>query len=377
LTQIKAGDGPFRSPARPLQPKAEDSMKPYSGPVTSRRELFRDLGAGGAALAAGSLIVPARNAGAAPASPAAAGTLLTADPTRLPPPILRDHAVHHTVTLTVEEREAELSPGATYRFMTFGGQIPGPMIRVREGDTVSFTLTNPKDSWFMHNVDMHAVYASGGGAPALLVKPGESRTEVFKAMYAGAFIYHCAVAPNMDVHISSGMYGMIVVEPKAGLPKVDREFYLGQNEVYTDKPFGAAGRHNFAFDRMLEENPTYVVLNGAAEALTAKRAGAMRAKVGERVRVFLVNGGPNLSSSLHPIGNVWSEAWPQGALANPPLRYVQTQPVPPGSAFVGQMALPVPETIKLVDHALSRVMRKGLLAEMVVEGPPNAEIYRS
>ena len=97
----------------------------------------------------------------------------------------------------------------------------------------------------------------------------------------------------------------------------------------------------------------------------------MRASVGETIRVFMVNGGPNLTSSFHPIGNVWMDAWPQGAFTNMPLHYIQTQPVPPGSAFVGHMKLPVSETIKLVDHALSRVVWKGLLAEIKVEGPDN------
>ena len=340
----------------------------------SRRALFRDLGAGSAALAlSGMFAAGARAAGTTAVSsgpvasgPASAGRFLVADPTRIPPPINRDHAVHHAISLTAQEYKAELSPGAKFYFMTYNGQIPAPMIRIREGDTVSFTLTSAAGNMLFHNVDMHAIYGSGGGAAALTVGPGQSKTEFFKAMYPGAFIYHCAAENMMDMHIASGMYGMILVEPKEGLPKVDREFYLVQNEVYTDKPFGTQGEHSLDLNRMMAEDPTYVILNGAAEALTAKIAGPMKAKVGETVRVFLVNGGPNLSSSFHPIGNIWSEAWPAGALANPPLRYVQTQPVPPGSTFVGHMHLPVAETIKLVDHALSRVLHKGMLAEMFV-----------
>jgi nitrite reductase (NO-forming) len=365
--------------------RKESDMRSVDELVVSRRGLFRDLGAGGAALALGALVIPTASAAttsAVPAGPVASpksstGKFLIADPTRIPPPIARNYAVHETITLTAEEHEAELSPGAKFRFMTFNGQIPGPMIRIREGDTVTFTLKSAEGNFFLHNIDMHAIYGSGGGAGAMTVRPGESKTETFKAMFPGAFIYHCAVAPDMDMHISCGMYGMILVEPKDGLPKVDREFYLGQNEVYTDKAFGTAGTHTFDYDRILAENPTYVVLNGAADALTAKRGGAMKAKVGETVRVFLVNGGPNLASSFHPIGNIWSEAWPQGALANPPLRYVQTQTVPPGSTFIGHMNLPVPETLKLVDHALTRVAHKGLMAEMVVEGAPDPNIYRS
>ncbi|MEJ2643547.1 MAG: copper-containing nitrite reductase [Gammaproteobacteria bacterium] len=350
----------------------------------SRRGLFRHVGAGTAAIALGGLLLPLRAASAEEHTARDSGTAavkkgkpVVGDPTALPGPIHRSHSVHHDIKLTVDEHYAEISPGALFRFCTFDGHIPGPMIRVREGDTVSFTLENPTGNLLMHNVDMHAVYGSGGGAPATLVAPGQSKTEHFRAMYPGAFIYHCAVVPNMDMHISSGMYGMILVEPKDGLPRVDREFYLGQNEVYTDKRFGAEGVHQFDWQRLAAEDPTYVLFNGGAAALTPRRAGAMKAKVGETVRVFMVNGGPNLTSSFHPIGNVWTEAWSQGAIANEPQRYIQTQSVPPGSTFVGHMKLPVPETVKLVDHALTRVMRKGLLAEINVEGAANPDIFRS
>ncbi|MEJ2345772.1 MAG: copper-containing nitrite reductase [Gammaproteobacteria bacterium] len=359
-------------------------MKDQDQIQITRRGLFRHLGAGTAAIALGGLVLPLRTAGAEEHTAASVGTgsvkrgkAVVADPTAIPAPIHRQHSVHHKVKLTVDEHYAEISPGSLFRFCTFNGQIPGPMIRVREGDTVDFTLENPTGNELMHNVDMHAVYGSGGGAPSTLVGPGQSKTEFFKAMYPGAFIYHCAVVPNMDMHISSGMYGMILVEPKDGLPRVDREFYLGQNEVYTDKDFGAPGVHQFDWQRLAAESPTYVLLNGGAAALTPGHAGAMKAKVGETVRVFLVNGGPNLTSSFHPIGNVWTEAWPEGAVTNPPLRYIQTQTVPPGSTFVGHMKLPVSETVKLVDHALTRVMRKGLLAELKVEGPANPEIFHS
>jgi nitrite reductase (NO-forming) len=258
--------------------------------------------------------------------------------------------------------------------MTFGGQVPGPLLRVRQGDTVKLTLRNLASNIYMHSIDMHAVYGTGGGAVATTVLPGQSKTEFFEAMYPGAFIYHCAV-PELDFHISSGMYGMIVVEPPNGLPKVDREFYLGQNEVYTIEPFGAKGFHKFDSKAMVREQPTHVLLNGAVKALTPGRFGAMRAKVGETVRVFMVNGGPNLTSSFHPIGNVWTKAWQQGSLASEPASYVQTSTVAPGSAFVGEMELPAPETIKLVDHALSRVTSQGLLAEIQVTGKENPQIF--
>lgn len=111
---------------------------------------------------------------------------------------------------------------------------------------------------------------------------------------------------------------------------------------------------DFDSERLLRGQATYVILNGAYNALTTKRFGAMKAKVGETVRVFMVNGGPNLLSSLHPIGNIWSRVWIMGAFAMPPMRFLQSVPVPPGNAIVADMELPVPQTIKIVGRRESR-----------------------
>ncbi|MFB6286391.1 MAG: copper-containing nitrite reductase [Candidatus Bipolaricaulia bacterium] len=360
----------------------------------SRRDLFRaggTLAVGGLALSAFAYTQSAGpNAGssaaqmggsAAPAATASAAAIagskldaIVTDPTVLPAPIRRNSAVTHEVTLTCEEIEAEIESGVSFRYMTFGGQVPGPLIRVRQGDTVRFRLENAPDSRMVHNIDFHAVYGTGGGAEATNVQPDQSNGMVFQARYPGAFIYHCAV-PNLDQHISCGMFGMIVVEPPEGLPPVDREFYLGQHEVYTDKPTGEKGRHNFNFEAMAAETPNYVLLQGAKTALTANRVGPLKANVGETARVFLVNGGPNLTSNFHPIGNVWTKAWREGAIASNPERYVQTMAVPPGSCGIFEMEFPVPETVKLVDHALSRVARKGMLGEIKVEGEAKPEIF--
>lgn len=354
----------------------------------SRRHFIGTSGTGALLLGLGGLAVQQRAAAAGQAQAMTAtgkddisGTTMradsvVADPTRLPPPIHRTHSIHHEITLEAREVRASLDNGVEFMYMTWDGQVPGPMIRVRQGDTVTLTVTGAKTNSQPHNVDMHAIYGTGGGSAATMVNPGQSRTEFFKCMYPGAFIYHCAVT-NLDEHISAGMYGMIVVEPYEGLPKVDREIYLGQNEVYTKEPFGTKGLAHFDTTSMAGEDPTYVLFNGAVNALTAGRFGPIQAKVGETMRVFMVCGGPNLSSSFHAIGNVWKECWPQGALANSPLHYVQTQPVPPGSCFVGHLDLLVPETIKLVDHALSRVAHKGLLAEIVVSGAANPDIYQA
>jgi nitrite reductase (NO-forming) len=349
----------------------------------SRRELFRVLGTGAAlfGLGATSAIAASGNESSSMAAPTPAESLVpphrgvVAEPTHIPAPIKRDHSIHHEVTFEGKEVEAEIEPGAKFSYMTFNGQVPGPMIRVRQGDTVTLTLRNHRHSTTWHSIDLHAVYGPGGGADLLTVLPGQSKTITFKTMYPGAFIYHCAVPGEMDVHISRGMFGMIVVERKQGLPHVDREFYLGQNETYTKQMPGTPGPRDLDSERLLNEQPTYVIFNGAFNGLTAKRFGAMKAKVGETVRVFMVNGGPNLASSLHPIGNIWSRVWFMGGFADPPMRFLQSVPVPPGNAIVADMELPVPQTIKIVDHAMTRALNKGVMAEMEVTGRENPEVF--
>jgi nitrite reductase (NO-forming) len=125
------------------------------------------------------------------------------------------------------------------------------MLRVRRGDTVTLTLRNNIHSTTWHSIDLHVVYGPGGAADVLTVLPGKAKSVTFKAMYPGAFTYHCAVPGEMDMHISRGMFGMIVVEPERGLPHVDREFYLGQHDTYTQQTPGTAGPREFDFESML------------------------------------------------------------------------------------------------------------------------------
>jgi len=299
---------------------------------------------------------------------------VAADPTAIPDPIDRSEPATVEAELTTREVTAEIEPGVSFEYMTFDGQIPGPMLRARVGDTVDLTVTNAEDNRMPHNVDLHAVRGPGGGAEATTVAPGESERIRFKVTYPGAFIYHCAVA-NLDYHISSGMFGIILVEPEDGLPEVDHEFYLGQHEVYTDGEAGQEGHHTFDMGAMAREEPTYVLINGEQYAITPDNYGAMAAETGETARVYYCVGGPNLASSFHPIGSVWDELYPQGGLGGRPQRNIQTTPVQPGSTAIATMHYPVPGPIKLVDHALSRVARKGAMAVIGVEGEENPEIF--
>jgi nitrite reductase (NO-forming) len=353
---------------------------------TTRRRAMQALGIGGAATVAGcSTKAPtaaeteAQRQQVEQTSTPSVGQV-AADPTDVPEPIDRSQPTTHEVTLSVEEVTAEIEPGVTFDYMTFDGQVPGPMIRVRQGDTVDLTLESPSGNALPHNVDLHAVYGTGGGAAATTVAPGEENAVRFRAEYPGAFIYHCAV-PNLDMHISAGMFGMILVEPEGGLPEVDRELYFGQHEVYTDGEAGQEGKHSFDMNAMKDETPTYVLLNGEKYAWAAANRGPIEVQQGERVRVFMVDGGPNLSSNFHPIGNVWSRAYRDGGLPENgdfeayADKNIQTMTVPPGSCMIGEMETPVPERIKLVDHALSRVARRGMLAEVDVLGDEREDVF--
>ncbi|WP_138430994.1 copper-containing nitrite reductase [Fodinibius saliphilus] len=299
---------------------------------------------------------------------------VAADPTDIPAPIKRRTPKTHEITLESKEVVAEIEDGVKFKYLTYGGQVPGPMLRVRRGDTIILNHKNLTDNTMIHNVDFHACYGPGGAADATICPPGQSKKVKFKAMYPGAYIYHCAV-PRMDYHISSGMYGMILVEPEEGLPEVDHEFYFGQNEIYTDKAAGTKGLHGFDTERMKAEDPTYVVLNGEKYAITGNRHGALTVKKGDTARVYLVTGGPNVTSNFHPIGNVFTKAWREGAIASEPERYVQTCQVPPGSCGIFEMDFPVPGPVKMVDHALTRVAKKGMLGIINVEGAKEADIF--
>jgi nitrite reductase (NO-forming) len=294
------------------------------------------------------------------------------DPADLPLPIGSRGPRRVKVELETVEVTGNLADGATYRYWTFNQKVPGPFIRVRVGDTVEVRLKNDDDSIMMHNVDFHAVTGPGGGAKATDAGPGESRGFEFTAINPGLFVYHCAV-PMAAQHIANGMYGMILVEPEGGLPKVDREFYVMQGEIYTEQKLGSKGELTESYDKLLAERPEYFVFNGAALALAKDKP--LKAKTGETVRIFFGVGGPNYTSSFHVIGEVFERVYNLGSFTTSPMRDVQTTTVPPGGATVVDIKLEVPGKFMLVDHALSRVER-GLAGVLEVSGPDNPDIYK-
>lgn len=296
------------------------------------------------------------------------------NPSDVPPPVGRREPTHIVVELTAEEVDGILADGTTYHYMTFNGQVPGPMIRIRVGDTVEVRLKNNMQSSLPHSIDLHSVTGPGGGAVYTQTLPGQESSFTFQALNAGLYVYHCATS-SIPHHISSGMYGLILVEPEGGLPPVSREFYVMQGEIYTAQPFGTQGHLDFSYESMLDESPEYFVLNGSAGAL-AQDDYALRANVGETVRIYFGVGGPNFTSSFHVIGEIFDRVYDQASLTSAPLTDVQTTLVPPGGATVVEFTLDVPGRYILVDHALSRLER-GLVGLLYAEGAENPDVFHS
>jgi nitrite reductase (NO-forming) len=302
-------------------------------------------------------------------------TLVEADisrePADLPPPIGKRDPQTVRVDLVSVEVEGRLAESTTFGYWTFNGKVPGPFIRVRIGDTIDIHLKNSPDSAMIHSVDFHATTGPGGGAAALQVEPGKEKSMTWKALVPGLYVYHCAT-PMVSEHIANGMYGLILVEPEDGLPKVDREFYVMQGEIYTDVPYGQHGSAEFSVEKLLSEHPEYFVFNGSVGALT--KLHPLRAKVGETVRIFFGVGGPNFTSSFHVIGEIFDKVYALGGVLSPPLEGIQTVSVAPGGAVITEFKTKVPGNYTIVDHALAR-MERGLVGVLSVEGPPNPEIY--
>jgi nitrite reductase (NO-forming) len=296
--------------------------------------------------------------------------VLTAPP-HVPPPITRKYAVKVVVHLEVREVVKRLADGVDYLFWTFGGDVPGKFIRVREGDVVEFHLENDPGSKMPHNIDLHAVTGPGGGAASSFTAPGHSSQFTFQALNPGLFVYHCATAP-VGMHIANGMYGLILVEPAAGLPKVNREYYVMQGEFYTAGAYGEEGLQSFDMAKAIDERPPYVVFNGAVGSLVGDKA--LTASVGDTVRFYLGNGGPNLVSSFHVIGEIFDVVYQEGGTV-PTQHNVQTTLIPAGGSAIVEFKTEVPGTYVLVDHSIFRAFNKGALGMLKVSGPENRLIY--
>lgn len=294
---------------------------------------------------------------------------LTAPPF-VPKPVGNRAATKLTVNLEILEQEGEMVNGVKYIYWTFGGTVPGSFIRARVGDEITFNLKNHPDNKLPHNIDLHAVTGPGGGAESSLVAPGHEVTFSFKCLNPGLYVYHCATAP-VGMHIANGMYGLILVEPEGGLPPVDKEYYVMQGDFYTDGNYGEPGLQAFNMQKAIKEDADYVVFNGHVNALINENA--LTAKVGETVRLFVGNGGPNLVSSFHAIGEIFDRVHVEGGdLIN---ENIQTTLIPAGGAAIVEFRVDVPGTIVLVDHSIFRAFNKGALGMLNVEGEENKNIY--
>lgn len=276
--------------------------------------------------------------------------------------------------LTVHEITGQLfSPGIEYHYWTFNGTVPGPMLRVRQGDTVEVTLHNPASSSMQHSVDMHAILGPEGGAGASTVKPGETKTFTFTAATPGVYLYHCGTSMVAE-HIANGMFGLVVVEPPGGLPHVDHEYYIVQSELYTVGNLGQPGLRPFSMVNLLNEQPTYYVFNGALGSLTQQYP--LQSEVGQTVRIFFGDAGPAHGSSFHIVGEILHKVTPEGSLTAPPLTDVQTVFVPPGSATMVEFQTRVPGHYMVMDHDLARVAR-GLVGSLNVTGKEQDALFHA
>ncbi|MBI2767258.1 MAG: nitrite reductase, copper-containing [Chloroflexi bacterium] len=311
---------------------------------------------------------------------AAAGCSQTETPTidavLLPPPQVPPREVRAPARVVVKleavEKDVEIAPGVTYTTWSFNGTVPGPMIRVRVGDQVEVRLSNAASNTNPHSIDLHAVNGPGGGAGATTVNPGEQKSFTFQAKTPGFYTYHCAAGTVAD-HITNGMYGGILVEGETRLPVVEREYYVGQSDLYTTGDTGEKGKQSLDYTKLVNEDPTYVVFNGNTKSLIAENA--LKANVGDHVRIYFTDGGPNLISSFHVIGEIFDKVYQYGSLdASAQINGVQTVLVPPGGASIVEFQVDVPGDYKLVDHALGRA-GKGAVGILRVDGAPNPAIF--
>lgn len=282
-------------------------------------------------------------------------------PPHVPEPVGARPAKHLVVKLEIIEKEGELGNGSTYKFWTFGGTVPGSFIRARVGDEIEFHLKNNENNVFPHNIDLHAVNGPGGGAEKTFVAPGKEAVYNFKALYPGIYVYHCATAP-VGMHIANGMYGLILIEPDGGLPKVDKEFYLMQGDFYTKGKFGDQGLQEFDMDKAIAETPDYVVFNGSTSSLLGDKE--LVVNQGDTVRLFVGNGGPNLVSSFHIIGEIFDKVYIEGG--SKVNENVQTTLIPSGGAVMIEFKADEPGEYVLVDHSIFRAFNKGALGRLKV-----------
>lgn len=277
-----------------------------------------------------------------------------------------------TVKITLHAQEVDLpidNKGTMYRSWTFDGKVPGPLVRVTEGDTVEFTLINDKASKNSHAMDFHAarldVVTDFGS-----VKPGEEKKFTFTANYPGVFFYHCGSDPMIQ-HIARGMFGAIIVDPKdaSAMPKADREYVLIQSELYPNPD---------AKEEMMANKWSNVMFNGGIFKYDPVHDPAatrwLQAKPGERVRIYFVNAGPNEFSSFHPIAGIWDKVYASGNPKNVQ-HGLQSFTVGPGDAATFDLISPVEGANAIVTHSLKGAL-SGAIAVLMFSNDADPKMGR-
>lgn len=251
------------------------------------------------------------------------------------------------VTLTAKEADVPIdNKGTIYHAWTYDGKIPGPVLRVKQGDTVEFTLKNAPGNKMSHSVDLHAAQVDALSEFAA-IKPGETKHFTFQADHPGVFFYHCGSDPMIQ-HIARGMYGVIIVDPKDehAMPKADREYVLVQSELYKNPEDVKA---------MMRDDWENVMFNGTVfkyDPVHDENASkTLEAKPGERVRIYFVNAGPNEFSSFHPIAGIWDAVYPSGNPKNV-LHGMQSYVVGPGDAAIFDIVSPKEGANVIVTHSM-------------------------
>jgi nitrite reductase (NO-forming) len=292
---------------------------------------------------------------------------ISRDPSDMPSQIQRNSSKTVNITLVAEEVRAPLTGSSDYYYWTFNRSVPGPTLRVREGDTVRLTLKNRAQNTHNHSIDLHSVTGPGGGAGVLGdVPPGEQRTIEFEASKQGFYAYHCATE-NVPTHIANGMYGGIIVEPESGMNEVDREYTVTQGELYTREPAGADGLQKFDPAKLMNEEPTYYTMNGVPRGLTGENM--LEAEVNDSIRIFYVNAGNSRVASFHMIGEVIDRVY-RGSLEEPSETDIGISTVGAAQGSVFEFHLDNPGNYTLVDHSLAR-MEKGAWGLLEVSGSEN------
>lgn len=275
----------------------------------------------------------------------------------------------HDIDLVIEEKLMTVASGEDGGFVqavwTFGGTVPGPVIRVKVGDTIRVHLVNPAESQLAHSVDFHASQVAWNDEMTS-INPGEEKVYEWRADYAGVWMYHCGTSPALH-HIANGMFGMVIVEPREGLPEVDAEFAVVQSEWY----LGPQGEPvSLTKAAAAAPAPDYVVFNGVANQYVDN---PLRVGTGERVRVFVLNAGPSIDSSFHVVGTIFSSVTKEGVQlvdGNDGSWGSQAVDLSPAQGGIVEFDMPEDGLYPMVTHAFNFVGRGALGLFQAGDGDP-------